>query len=76
MLAERGLDISYETIRRWFLKPGTPIAANLRKTRPTPGDHRRLDEMVIMIHLWLGNIAQTVLAHHQVMLTQSTDGLW
>ena len=36
LLAERGLDISYETIRRWFLKFGTPIAANLRRTRPRP----------------------------------------
>jgi putative transposase len=49
VLAERGLDISYETVRRWFLKFGTPIAANLRKTRPTPSDHWHLDEMVIMI---------------------------
>jgi transposase-like protein len=34
LLAERGLDISYETIRCWFLKFGTVIAANLRRTRP------------------------------------------
>jgi len=26
MLAERGLDVSYETIRRWFGKFGTVIA--------------------------------------------------
>ncbi len=31
MLAERGLDISYETVRRWFLKFGSTIAANLRR---------------------------------------------
>ncbi len=31
MLAERGLDVSYETIRRWFLKFGSIIAANLRR---------------------------------------------
>ncbi len=36
MLAERGLDISYETVRRWFLKFGSTIAANLRRTRPGP----------------------------------------
>lgn len=30
LLAERGLDISYETVRRWFLKFGAPIARNLR----------------------------------------------
>ena len=49
MLAERGLDISYETVRRWFLKFGSPIAANLRKARPQPSDHWHLDEMVIVI---------------------------
>ena len=26
LLAERGLDISYETVRRWFLKFGAPMA--------------------------------------------------
>ncbi len=26
MLAERGLDVSYETVRRWFLKFGSIIA--------------------------------------------------
>ena len=49
LLAERGLDISYETVRRWFLKFGTPIAANLRRMRPKPSDHWHLDEMVIVI---------------------------
>ena len=49
LLAERGLDISFETVRRWFLKFGTPIAANLRRTRPKPSGHWHLDEMVIVI---------------------------
>jgi transposase-like protein len=49
MLAERGLDVSYETVRRWFLKFGTTIAANLHRARPRPSDHWRLDEMVIVI---------------------------
>ncbi len=49
LLAERGLDISYETVRRWFLKFGSAIAANLRRTRPRPSDHWHLDEMVIVI---------------------------
>jgi transposase-like protein len=49
LLAERGLDISYETVRRWFLKFGAPIARNLRRMRPTPSDYRHLDEMVVVI---------------------------
>jgi len=49
LLAERGLDISYETTRRWFLKFGAPIARTLRHMRPTPSDYWHLDEMVIVI---------------------------
>ncbi len=44
MLAERGLDVSYETVRRCFPKIGSTIAANLRRTRPRPSDHWHLDE--------------------------------
>jgi DDE superfamily endonuclease len=54
------LDVSYETIRRWFLKFGPAIAANLSRTRPRPGDHWHLDEMVIVIrrkHYWLWRAA-------------------
>jgi len=49
LLAERGLDISYETVRRWCLKFGPTIARNLRARRPVPSDHWHLDEMVIVI---------------------------
>jgi len=49
LLAERGLDISYETVRRWFLKFGAPIAQNLRSSRPTPNDIWHLYEMVIVV---------------------------
>ena len=38
LLAERGLDISYETIRRWVLKFGPLYARNLRRRRPRPSD--------------------------------------
>jgi transposase-like protein len=36
LLAERGLEISYETVRRWVLKFGPAIARNLRRLRPRP----------------------------------------
>ena len=49
LLAERGLDISYESVRRWFLKFGAPIAQNLRHMRPIPNGYWHLDEMVIVI---------------------------
>jgi len=49
LLAERGLDVSYETVRRWFLKFGSGIAANLRIRRPKPSNQWHLDEKVIVI---------------------------
>src|SRR5215831_2463040 len=36
LLAERGLEVSYETVRRWVLKFGPLIARQLRRHRP-PG---------------------------------------
>ena len=57
LLAERGLDISYETVRRWVLKFGPGLARRLRRSRPRPSDRWHLDEMVVRIagkrmYLW------------------------
>jgi transposase-like protein len=57
LLAERGLDVSYETVRRWVLKFGPGIARRLRRSRPSPSDRWHLDEMVVRIagkrmYLW------------------------
>ncbi len=43
--SDRGLDVSYETIRRWVLKFGLQFARNLRASRPRPSSRRdgRLD---------------------------------
>ena len=49
LLAERGLDISYETIRRWVLKFGPAYTRNLRRQRLRPSDQWHLDEMVVTI---------------------------
>src|ERR671912_1793197 len=49
LLAERGLDISYETVRRWVLKFGPAIARRLRQRRPKPSPRWHLDEMVVRI---------------------------
>ena len=47
LLAERGLDISYETVRSWVLKFGPVIARRLRQHRPRPSNRWHLDEMVV-----------------------------
>jgi putative transposase len=36
LLAERGITASYEPIRRWVIHFGPMIAADLRKSRPSP----------------------------------------
>ena len=46
LLADRGLDISYETVRYWVLKFGPAIARRLRRCRPRPSNRWHLDEMV------------------------------
>lgn len=52
MLAERKLDVSYETVRRWFLKLGPVVAANLKRSRPRPSNHWHLNEMAVVIRGW------------------------
>jgi putative transposase len=57
LLAERGLELSYETVRRWVLKFGPAFARRLRRSRPRPSDRWHLDEMVVRIagkrmYLW------------------------
>src|SRR6201981_2601146 len=57
LLAERGLDISYESVRSWVLKFGPALPRGLRGCRPRPRDRWHLDEMVVRIagkrmYLW------------------------
>src|SRR6516162_2609778 len=57
LLAERGLDLSFETVRRLVLKFGPVIARGLRRRRPRPSNRWHLDEMVVRIagkrmYLW------------------------
>jgi putative transposase len=57
ILAERGVVVSHESIRRWCLRFGADFAAKLRKRRPRPGDTWHMDEVYLRIngvlhHLW------------------------
>ena len=49
MLARRGIDVSYETIRYWTVKFGPKIAANLRRRKLPSSPRWHLDEMVSTI---------------------------
>ena len=57
LLAERGIDVSYETVRRWALKFGQTYARRLRTARPRPDARWHLDEVFVSIagkrmYLW------------------------
>ena len=49
MLLERGIDVSYETLRRWIQKFGPIIARGLRRRQDRPGRIWHLDEVQVAI---------------------------
>lgn len=49
LLAERGVDVSYETVRRWVLKFGHAYAHRIRRMRPRPDDRWHLDEVFVKV---------------------------
>ena len=57
ILAERGVVVSYETVRRWCKKFAASFADRLRRRRPRPGEKWYMDEVFIRIqgvqhYLW------------------------
>jgi len=57
LLFERGVKLSYETVRRWCLKFGAEYARRLKRRRAQPGDKWHLDEVFLNIggerrYLW------------------------
>jgi len=50
LLVERGIDVSYETVRRWVLKFGAVYAGKLRKQRARPSGQWHLDEVFVSIN--------------------------
>jgi putative transposase len=57
LLAERGIEVTYETIRQWGIQFGPPIARDLRSRRSRPHARWHMDEMFVSIggkrmYLW------------------------
>ena len=57
LLAERGILVSYETVRRWVNHFGTMIAVDLRRRRSKPHTIWHLDEVPLkidgrLVYLW------------------------
>ena len=49
VLAERGIEVSYEAIRRWYLKFGPDFRGRLKRRKGPLGDTWRVDEASITI---------------------------
>ena len=50
LMLQRGVTVSYETVRRWCAKFGQVYAYGLRRRRPRPGGTWHLDEVFIKIN--------------------------
>jgi putative transposase len=50
LLAARGIELTYETVRRWSVKFGLGIARRIRSTARARGDKWHLDEVVVTIN--------------------------
>ena len=46
LLAQRGIVVTYETVRQWSRKFGQTYANELRRLRPRPGDKWHLDGLI------------------------------
>ncbi len=56
MLLERGVEVSYESLRRWVAKFGLTIARGLRRRQARPGRVWHLDEVQVSVRgqrFWL-----------------------
>ena len=75
LMAQRGIDVTYETIRCWTIKFGPLIARRLKKRRWPPTPRWHLDEVVCRIggkrmYLWRavddeGEVLDVVVQHRR-----------
>ena len=67
MLLERGIDVSYETVRRWGMKFGPALARELRRRAPRSGDVWHLDEVRVVIRGRVHRLCRAVDQHGVVL---------
>jgi putative transposase len=76
VLAERGIEVSYESIRRWVARFGPHLAAEFRKREAKPGRVWHLDEMAVRIggeRYWLWRAVDEHGATLDVLLQERRD---
>ncbi|MDT8356729.1 IS6 family transposase [Roseomonas mucosa] len=67
ILAERGINVTHESIRNWCRRFGSEFAAKLRRRRPKPGDTWHLDEVFLRINGVLHYLWRAVDQHGVVL---------
>jgi putative transposase len=67
LLAEHGIAVSYETVRRWVNHFGPMIAAQLRKRRPKPHATWHLGEVYLKIDGRMAYLCRAVDAEGEVL---------
>jgi putative transposase len=75
ILLERGITVSYETLRKWNLKFAAPISLEIQRRRTRPGKTWHLDEMHVVVRgqaMWLwravdehGQVLDILLLEHR-----------
>ena len=77
LMLERGVDVSYETIRAWCDRFGQEYANQLRRRGPRPGDKWHLDEVFVQINGAQRYLRRAVDQHGNVLdiLVQSRRNL-
>ena len=83
MMAERGVTVSYESVREWCLKFGRMYAKRIRSRRGRLGDRWHLDEVFLRIngklqYLWRGTRHSRAVTAQQAgseeVLSQTAQG--
>jgi putative transposase len=67
LMLQRGVVVSYETIRQWCAKFGQVYANRLRRRRARPGDKWHLDEVFIRINGTIHYLWRAVDQHGNVL---------
>ncbi|MEW2489343.1 IS6 family transposase [Streptomyces sp. NPDC048411] len=73
LMFQRGVIVSYETIRRWCATFGQAYANGLRRRRPRPGDKWHLDEVFIKINSELKYLWRAVDQDGNVLVQNRRD---
>jgi putative transposase len=76
MLAYRGIQVTYETIRAWCDDFGPDFANEIRKRRPHPGSTWHLDECVIKIkgqHYYMWRAVDQTGVELDILVTERRD---